>query len=213
MKTWTEDMIADLLARADNRVLYKMLHSLYERQTASEQSAEQTQNLNNVGFNAYDAKFLTSVAKGGEKYNRVSDNQAPHVRKALRKYRKQLTEIANSNEFKRNYLHNQQEKMRISPEQAVVKDDFAQAAVEANDKKPWGGRFENTSYTLDKKIDEESARVTAVMEKPVAVQEQALQGNLYSKSWDEVFKTCEHDWRGIDTGRMCAKCGIKEEMR
>ena len=24
---------------------------------------------------------------------------------------------------------------------------------------------------------------------------------------DDRILDCEHDWRGIDTGRMCAKCG------
>jgi hypothetical protein len=38
--------------------------------------------------------------------------------------------------------------------------------------------------------------------------------------YDEPFKwgrivvkiqsPCAHDWRGIDTGRMCAKCGLTE---
>lgn len=183
MKTWTEQMILDLIESADNVVLFKMLHSLYERQTAYEQSAEYTKDRNDVGFNAYDAKFLSSVAKNAEQYGRVSNGQAPHIRKALKKYRKQLVDIANVNESKRNGM---------SP---VVAVPFGKNDDDARDKKPWAGQFEkNFVAAVDREIDSVSAVVTQVMEKQQAVQIPLPEGDLYAKSWDEVFKQCQHEW-------------------
>lgn len=192
MKIWTEQMILDLIDRADNAVLFKMLHSLYERQTAHEQSSEYTRDRNDVGFSAYDAKFLTSVAKNAEQYKRVSNGQAPHIRKAMKKYRKQLVEIANANEQQR--------------KGAPVRSDFAKADEDTRDKQPWGGRF---VAAVDKEIDAVSSVVTQVMTRCArcgnaahtteqhdeerkrfeGIRTEALQGDLYSKSWDEVFKT------------------------
>ena len=228
MKTWTEQMILDLIERADNVVLFKMLHSLYERQTTYEQSSEYTRDRNDVGFSAFDAKFLTSVAKNAEQYKRVSNGQAPHIRKAMKKYRKQLVDIANANERKREVVNGLSQKASVAP--AQLRDDFAKADDDARDKKPWGGQFEknpeeNPLPGFVARVDREIGHVAAVVDKVMTqdeidkqehemnqmvakaekeeheavyrskmLRDEALQGNLYAKSWDEVFKCPPHEW-------------------
>lgn len=57
-----QDMIRANLA-ANPSWLLRGLIAIYNRQTADEQSAEQTTEHNTIGFNGLDAKLLTSFAK------------------------------------------------------------------------------------------------------------------------------------------------------
>lgn len=130
MKTWTEKEIVDMIYRADNKILGKMLLSLYERQTADERAVQGTRWDNGIGFSAFDSKFLSSVAEGVKKFGHVTDKQAVYVRKGLEKYRKQLVEIANWNEQK-----------KAAGAQPAVKS-FETAYTDEMNKRPWGGIFE-----------------------------------------------------------------------
>jgi len=75
-------------------VLYQMLQALYERQTREEQTVECTVANNGVGFNAFDAKFLTDVAINSRQYSGLTDRQAAFVGAALKKYSRQLLSIS-----------------------------------------------------------------------------------------------------------------------
>lgn len=89
---WTKEKIHYLIETNDKAVV-RALIQIYRRQTASEQSAQATTDHNGVGFGAFDAQFLTSIAKKAEKYP-LTPNQIAAVRKSIKKYWRQLLEIA-----------------------------------------------------------------------------------------------------------------------
>lgn len=93
-KRWTEQEIYRLV-QTNDIVLYRALKSLYRRQTASEQRSGTTHYRNGCGFNAPDAKFLSSLVRYLERYGYLTFNQRVCARRKLVKYNKQLTRIAN----------------------------------------------------------------------------------------------------------------------
>lgn len=93
-KVWTEDEIKNLI-QTNDRVLYNALKKLYALQTADEQNSKETRNLNGVGFNSYDAPFLSDVTQFLLKAGFLTEPQKRVVRRKLIKYAKQLTKIAN----------------------------------------------------------------------------------------------------------------------
>lgn len=90
---WTKEHIQYLLL-SNNRAVGRALIQIYNRQTAYEQRSEEAQVHNGVGFTAFDAEFLTSVAKGYLQYGQLTERQMPIVRKKMLKYWKQLLDIA-----------------------------------------------------------------------------------------------------------------------
>lgn len=60
--TPTKESIKELLAKSDKAV-YRALIVLFERQTSDEQASESTTHKNGRGFSAFDAEFLSSLAK------------------------------------------------------------------------------------------------------------------------------------------------------
>ena len=93
-KVWTVDEIKQLV-QTNDKVLYGALKKLYELQTESEKQQKETTESNGVGFSAYDAEFMTSVAEFLIKNGFLSEKQKMYVRKKIVKYSKQLTKIAN----------------------------------------------------------------------------------------------------------------------
>ena len=93
-RIWTESEISSLIESNDAMVI-RSVKKLYEYQTNDEKVAEHTKHLNGVGFNAFDASFLTSIAKQIINERSLSKNQLRITRKKLKKYTKQLTRIAN----------------------------------------------------------------------------------------------------------------------
>jgi hypothetical protein len=79
---------------ADNRWLLRGLLAIYHKQTAAEQAARQTAESNKVGFTAYDAEFLSGMAKLIEEQRTLSAKQLDTVRSKMVKYAGQLVEIA-----------------------------------------------------------------------------------------------------------------------
>ena len=61
MTAWTVPTIRALLAERADAVEQGILR-LYERQTAEERATHATQEANGIGFNLYDADFLSSLA-------------------------------------------------------------------------------------------------------------------------------------------------------
>lgn len=94
MKVWTEQEIKHLIESNDTMVI-RSVKTLYQYQTQDEQIAEHTKVKNHVGFNAFDAEFLTSIAKQILNGGNLSTNKIRICRKKLTKYTKQLTKIAN----------------------------------------------------------------------------------------------------------------------
>jgi hypothetical protein len=92
-----KQFIKDLLAKKDLVGVEANLRGLlriFQLQTKSEQMAEYTTDWNGVGFTAFDAEFLTSLAKQFIKSKSLSKNQYKHVQKNMKKYSGQLLKIA-----------------------------------------------------------------------------------------------------------------------
>jgi SNF2-related domain len=87
----------------DNRkIIYRMLQAMYARQTSDEQNSQTTSHVNKIGFNKFDADFLSDVAiktKNGEPF---TDGRVTAVAKSLQKYIGQLVSIATQNNSKEN---------------------------------------------------------------------------------------------------------------
>jgi len=93
-RTWTQDEIKNLLLTND-QACTKALIRLFERQTDEEALNEQTVVLNSRGFNAFDAKILTSLARWILSGKLLTKRQIELIRKRIIKYTRQLTDIAN----------------------------------------------------------------------------------------------------------------------
>lgn len=89
---WDKDRVHALL---DNnpQAVGRALMVVYNNQTADEKSAETTKHHNGVGFTGADAEWLSDVAKKWIKWGRwASDRQCAAVRKAIKKYHRQILE-------------------------------------------------------------------------------------------------------------------------
>ena len=93
---WNKETIQDLLDKNDLAV-YRVLVQIYNRQTEYEKHAETTTEYNGVGFNGIDGEFLTSLAKQYLNRGILSPKQFRYARTKLKKYWKQLQQIAIEN--------------------------------------------------------------------------------------------------------------------
>jgi len=99
---WTKEAVQDLLS-ADKYALERAILAIYARQTRDEKSTEATWILNDAGFDAYDARLLSSFAKqilsntDYPKGKRLSPKQFRIAKKRMMKYHRQLLEIAKFN--------------------------------------------------------------------------------------------------------------------
>ena len=101
---WTKERVRELLATTDQAVV-NAIKQLYALQTFDEQDHEQTSYVNSKGFNALDAKFMSSLAKQIEQWeNTMEGSRYPFplsykqlfaARRRLLKYSGQLVKIAN----------------------------------------------------------------------------------------------------------------------
>lgn len=94
-KVWTETEIEQLLNNSDKAVIRGVI-AIYERQTAEEQNIGDTKVLNGIGFNGADAKFLSYCATYAKNKGTLSGEFLNKARTRIKKYRRQLTDIANS---------------------------------------------------------------------------------------------------------------------
>lgn len=77
-----------------DRYVELALLAIFRRQTADEQRAGQTAYENGMGFTGVDAEFGTSLANAILRYGKLTQGQMFHARKIIRKYWKQLIEVA-----------------------------------------------------------------------------------------------------------------------
>lgn len=84
------------LLDANDRAVVRAVAVLYERQTASEQAIGGTTDANGVGFSGVDGDLLSSFAMYIRRTGTLSEKQMVFARKKVRKYWKQLAEIAES---------------------------------------------------------------------------------------------------------------------
>jgi SWI/SNF-related matrix-associated actin-dependent regulator 1 of chromatin subfamily A len=78
------------LFRKDENVIGALIH-IYNRQTADEQSIQDTVLQNGIGFNGTDAKFLSSIAEFYLQKRFLTQRQLAVARESLYKYHKQLS--------------------------------------------------------------------------------------------------------------------------
>lgn len=93
-RVWTEEEIKYLI-QINDKVLYGALKHIYACQTEDEKRSDSTREHNGVGFNSFDAEFMTSICKQLEQRGTLSEKQKAVARKKLVKYNKQLTKLAN----------------------------------------------------------------------------------------------------------------------
>ena len=97
VRIWRKDDVLELLTRRDatgKKAVVNAIKGLYARQTESEKADKTTRCSNGRGFNAKDARFLSSIAQALPRYHdNMTDRQLYVARKMLRKYWRQLLEI------------------------------------------------------------------------------------------------------------------------
>jgi hypothetical protein len=92
---WTKEHIQHLI-QTNDRAVERALIQIYNRQTADEQRSSTTNRENSVGFTAFDAEFLTSVAQQCIARNGLTQGQIHRIRPKMMKYWRQLLEIASA---------------------------------------------------------------------------------------------------------------------
>lgn len=90
---WNKDRVQNLI-RTNDLALAKAVWEIFQRQTAAEQSSQQTIEHNGRGFTGVDAEFLSEIAKKLHRYHfRMTPRQIAVVRPKMLKYWRQLLEI------------------------------------------------------------------------------------------------------------------------
>lgn len=92
---WTKEEVLNYINTNDNG-LYKALEYLYSCQTDAEKESAVTSVTNGKGFNKFDAEFLTSICKQLLERKFLTPKQKEVARKKIKKYIKQLVDLANS---------------------------------------------------------------------------------------------------------------------
>ncbi len=95
-KVWSKKEIFSLISSNDEAAL-RALNTIYANQNAVEQEKGKTVSKNGVGFTAYDATVLTSIAKFYRRTGFVTADQLTVVRQRIVKYWRQLLNAAKSN--------------------------------------------------------------------------------------------------------------------
>ncbi len=97
---WKKEEIRDMLVKSDKALIRGLLR-IHSFQTPEEQNAGVTVEDNGLGFNAFDAEFLTDMAIFHKHNGFIPDEKVPQVRKRMLKYAAQLAKIANAGMYLR----------------------------------------------------------------------------------------------------------------
>lgn len=97
-KYWTEEEIKNKIDESD-KALYQCLRILYNQQTDEEKAVGNTQEHNGIGFNAYDAPYLSAMIKSLDKWGHLTNGQKEKTRPLIKKYSKQLAKLANDKKY------------------------------------------------------------------------------------------------------------------
>jgi hypothetical protein len=95
MKKWTKEEIKENLLKSDEWVV-KALVRLHGLQTADERATRTASQTNGVGFNKFDADFMSSLAESYQQWERLTPRQMHFARKKIVKYAGQLAKLANA---------------------------------------------------------------------------------------------------------------------
>jgi hypothetical protein len=97
---WNKESIQALLDSKPQAVV-RALIAVYELQTEDEKASHSTRLNNGVGFGAYDAEYLTRQAQYAQKGGHFSAKNFAIIRNKMKRYWRQLAEIANQKEAKK----------------------------------------------------------------------------------------------------------------
>jgi len=97
MKVWTKEEIKELMERRDNVLITCMLR-IYNQQTETERCYGETLEANGKGFNGCDAEILSSFCRFYKENNFLTQRQIALARKKMKKYSKQVADLANAHE-------------------------------------------------------------------------------------------------------------------
>ena len=86
------------LLDTNDRAVYRGIVAIYKLQTEEEKSCETTRVSNGVGFSAFDAEFMTSLAKDILSGRGLSPKQLAIGRNKIKRYARQLADIAKTRE-------------------------------------------------------------------------------------------------------------------
>lgn len=100
MKVWTKDTIHQLLD-ANPKAVYAAMRQMQKRQTAAEQAQHATTESNGIGWSKYDAEWMSEMIKNVDHWGSLTPRQLAPTRNKLKRYWRQLVEIANENEQKK----------------------------------------------------------------------------------------------------------------
>ena len=104
-KLLNEEQIRYWINKSDE-VLYLALKELYNCQTEEEKFVGNTSEHNGIGFNPYDAPFLSAMVVSLNQYGHLTKGQKEKTRPMILKYSKQLTNIANDKKFNKEVMVN-----------------------------------------------------------------------------------------------------------
>lgn len=88
------------LLRENDKAVMRGIVAIYKRQTDEEQSSEITREHNGIGFGAFDAQFMTSLAKQILSKGFLTQTQMAVGRNKIIRYARQLASIAEEREQK-----------------------------------------------------------------------------------------------------------------
>jgi hypothetical protein len=96
---YTNQIIIEAKITGDDDFAILCLMKLYEKQTADEQAAKQTNKTNRQGFNKTDSLVLSPIAEKVKNGEKLTPIELKLVRKLLPKYAKQLTTLLTQKEI------------------------------------------------------------------------------------------------------------------
>ena len=94
---WDKEKIHKLLDNNPKAVM-RALVAIYNLQTEDEKVSHTTRLRNDVGFSAFDAEFCTDLAKRVKNGYTLSAKQLAVARNKMKRYHRQLCDIANAND-------------------------------------------------------------------------------------------------------------------
>lgn len=93
----TEASIVELIERSD-RAVYKGILAIQRRQTDDEKAGHLTKHTNGVGWSKWDAGWMADMIGKYNQWGSLTAKQMAVTRNKLKRYRRQLLEIALENE-------------------------------------------------------------------------------------------------------------------
>lgn len=93
-KIWIKDEIVDML-KTNPKAVTRGIVAIYQKQTKDEKVTLSTNHHNGIGFNAVDAKILSSFAEQILNGHSLTTKQFEIAKKRIIKYSVQLAKIAN----------------------------------------------------------------------------------------------------------------------